>query len=421
MNEREKIAWLYRRVGFGLAPGQLDLLESKGVSAVLDELADPDGSGVPRAKDPWEGVSLPEFDPQQARRDIVSVIAPWLRAMVETTRPLEEWMRWFWHGHFVSTIAVVKQPKLMVGQLQLLGQFGLGDFRTLLRAVSIDPAMLVYLDGIKNKKNAVNENYGRELLELFGLGIGNYTEADVRAAAEALTGWGIDRGTGQARFAPRQHDDKAQTLLGRSGVHDLDTVIDAVVGHDACPRFIAGKLGRAILGPDVDPNLTERLAVELRSNGMQIRPLVRSILEAGLDGAAAPLVIAPVPWFTGAMKALGVEVNSALDVAGGGLVPAGQVPLAAPNVAGWPGGRNWLTSSATVARFNMASALADLTPGDSPAARAASAGDDRALADALNHPDGFGPASSSALSSVRGAGTTSVLTIALSSPELVLA
>ena len=110
-----------------------------------------------------------------------------------TTEPFAEWMRWFWHGHFVSTLRVVKQPQLMVQQLRLFGTLGLGDFRSLLRAVTIDPAMLIYLDGTTSTKGAVNENYGREVLELFALGIGNYGEADVRAGAEALTGWRAPR------------------------------------------------------------------------------------------------------------------------------------------------------------------------------------------------------------------------------------
>jgi len=281
--------------------------------------------------------------------------------------------------------------------------------------------MLVYLDGVKNKKDAVNENYGRELLELFGLGIGNYTEDDVRAGAEALTGWMVDRATGGARFLPRQHDDAAKNYLGRTGVHDVDTVVDAVVGHQACPVFITRKLGHAILGPDADAGLLDRLAAEFKASGLQIKPLVRSLLEAGLDGASAPMVMAPVPWLTGAIRALGVDADRAIQGVSAGLVPAGQLPLDAPNVAGWPGGRNWLTSSATVARFNMASGLSGLASRDSTVMKAAGAGDLRLLADALGHPEGFGDATRSALGQVHSGGASSVLTIALSSPELVLA
>src|SRR4051812_22163090 len=109
VNDREKIAWLHRRVGFGLAPGQLDQLEARGVPAVLDGLLDPDAHGVPAAPDPWDGVDFGEYDPRQDRKYFPLTIGPWLKAMATTTRPLQEWMRWFWHGHFVSTLRVVKQ------------------------------------------------------------------------------------------------------------------------------------------------------------------------------------------------------------------------------------------------------------------------------------------------------------------------
>ncbi len=420
MNDRSKIAWLYRRAGFGLGPGQLDQLEAKGAEAALDELVDPDAHGIPPAKDPWEGVTFDESRPDQ-RRDVTAVLVPWFSAMVSTPRPLQEWMRWFWHGHFVSTLSVVKRPSLLVDQLRLFGQKGLGDFGTLLREVSIDPAMLVYLDGIHNKLGAVNENYGRELLELFALGIGNYSEADVRAGAESLSGWTLDRASGKARFNPRQHDDTRHLYLGHEGVHDLDTVLEAVLAHQACASFITRKLAKAILGPGVDGGLVDRLAGDFRSNGMQLKGLVRSILEAGMSGATGPLVLSPVPWLAGAVRALDAPRESALVAARIGLAPAGQVPLAAPNVAGWPGGKYWLTSSATVARFNMASTLASAAPADGPALAAATRGDAAGLADALGHPEGFGPPTSGALDQVRSAGAKSVLTIALSSPEAVLA
>ncbi|MBI2704663.1 MAG: DUF1800 domain-containing protein [Actinobacteria bacterium] len=420
MNDREKIAWLYRRAGFGLGPGQLDQLETKGVSSVLDELLDPDRYGVAAPADPWEGIDFGTYDPKMGRRYFAQTIGSWLRTMATTPRPLHEWMRWFWHGHFVSTLPTVKRPELMVNQLRLFAQLGLGDFRTLLRAVTIDPAMLVYLDGAKSRKGAVNENYGRELLELFTLGIGNYTEADVRAGAEALTGWVVGP-SGGSRLVPGLHENTAQSYLGRSGVNSLDSVMDAVVAQDACPAFIATKLCKAILGPDVDRGLVTRLAGEFKAGGLQIKPLLRAVLEAGLDGASTPLVMAPVPWFTSAIRNVGAEVERVLAATGADLVPAGQVPLNAPNVAGWPGGKNWLTSSATIARFNMASSIADLAPPAGPVRSLAGAGDLRELADALGHPAGFGDATRTALEGVRGSGPTSVLTIALASPELVLA
>jgi uncharacterized protein (DUF1800 family) len=421
VNDREKIAWLYRRVGFGLAPGHLDALVAKGVASVLDDLVDPDAHGVVSAPDPWQGIEFAQYDPKNIRADAAKAVGAWLVAMASTPRPLTEWMRWFWHGHFVSTIRVVKVAELLVDQLRLFEPAGLGDFRTLLRGVTIDPAMLRYLDGVDNKKDNVNENYGRELLELFALGIGHYTEADVRAGATALTGWAIGKDPYSSRVVARQHDDSKQSYLGRSGVHDLDTVIDAVVAHDACATFITTKLARAILGPGFDQALVGRLAADFRDSGLQLRPLVRALLEAGLDGASAPLVTAPVPWFISAIRSTGAQPTVAVTAAAAGLVAAGQLPMDAPNVAGWPGGANWLSSSATVARFNLAAAVAELGAKDSPAVSAAGALDLAALATALGRPEGFGEATNAALTGLGKNNATGVLTVALASPEMVMA
>lgn len=433
MNEREAIAWLYRRVGFGLAPGELDRLEPKGAAGVLDELLDPDAHGVPVAPDPWAGLDFSTFDPDdnKTRREATrAVIGAWLAAMVTTPRPLHEWLRWFWHGHFTSSLPVVRHPNLMVTQLRLYGERSLGDVRTFLRDVTVDPAMLVYLDGHANEKNKVNENYGRELLELFALGVGNYTEADVRAGAEALTGWQVARGsvpTGPtSTFIPRRHDDSPKTYLGREGVHDVDSVIDAVVAHEACAPWITFRLARAILGPDVERGLVDRLAGELRDGGMQLRPLVRSLLEAGLDGASTPLVSGPVSWLTRMLRATAAPLPATLQAAGEGLEPSGQIPMIPPNVAGWPGGSAWLSSSATVARLGMAAVVADATPADSPIGRAAGTGDVAELADALGYPGGFGSATSSALQDLARdpaldrRTTAAVLAVALAAPEAVL-
>lgn len=425
VNEREQVAWLLRRAGFGAAPGELDSLTARGVDVVLDELVDPDAHGVAALADPWANLDLSQLDPRTARRRKIGLAATsWLGAMATATRPLEEWMRWFWHGHFVSTIREVRTPEVMFRQLNMFATHSLGDFRTLLRAVTVDSAMLIYLDGVENKKGFVNENYGRELLELFALGIGSYTEDDVRAGAVALTGWSLNKEWTASTFVASKHDDTPQTFLGRAGVHDVDTVIDAVVAHEACAPFIAGKLSEAILGPDVDRGLVGRLADDFRASGLQIRPLVRAILEAGLDGASRPLILAPVPWLVSATRSVGAPVSvlqSQAQIVN--LVSAGQQPMNAPNVAGWPGGRAWLSSSSTVARFNMASELGELAPPDGPAMRAARQRDFSALADVLGRPEGYSEATIGALEAIGTdqGGPSAAIAVALASPEGVMA
>lgn len=441
MKERDAIAWLHRRVGFGLAPGELDRLEAIGVAGVLDQLLDPDAHGVPAAPDPWAGLDYSTFDPDNpGSRDAArESIGAWLVAMVTTPRPLEEWMRWYWHGLLTSSLRVLRHPNLMITQLRLYGQRSLGDVRTLLREVTTDPGMLVYLDGRTNERGQVNENYGRELLELFALGVGNYTEADVRAGAEALTGWRVVRGsvpTGPvSTFDRRRHDDTPKRYLGVDGVHDVDTVVDAVVAHEACAPYLARRLARAVLGPGVDAGLVDRLARDFRDGGLQIRPLLRALLEAGLDGASTELLSGPVSWLTRMLRATAAPLPETMRAAGEQLAPAGQIPMLPPNVAGWPGGSNWLTSSATVARMAMASVVAEAAPADGPAARAAAGTSGSAsssgarpavaaLADALGYPEGFGPATIDALVALSGsagrAAPVSVLSVALAAPETVL-
>jgi uncharacterized protein (DUF1800 family) len=426
MDDREAIAWLDRRTGFGRAPGTGDR-PGQGVAAVLDAMLAPVA-----APDPWAGVDVGEFDPGaggQAKQAVYRrTVAAWITAMAATPEPFAEWMRWFWHGHFVSTLRVVKYPQLMIQQLRMFGELGLGDFRTLLRAVTIDPAMLIYLDGTTSRRGAVNENYGREVLELFALGIGNYTEADVRAGAEALTGWRAERpragSAGGATFEPRRHDDTPKAYLGAT-VHDLDSVIDAIVAHPACGPFITRKLAEAILGPGVDGGLVHRLATDFVASGLQLRPLVRAILDAGVSaGASTELLLAPVPWLATMIRTTGAPADRVMATVGArGLVASGQVPMDAPNVAGWPDPRAWLSSSATVGRFNMAAGIAALVPADAPVRAHAKDGDLDALAAAFGRPAGFSAPTTQALQPLLAGDRTGdrILTVAMASPDLVLA
>jgi uncharacterized protein (DUF1800 family) len=311
---------------------------------------------------------------------------------------------------------------MIVNQLRMLGDLGMGDFRSLLRAVTIDPAMLVYLDGTRNRLKQLNENYAREVLELFTVGLGAFSEDDVGAGAQAFTGWYADPATAEVGFAADGHIDTPQHYLGRDGVHDVDTAIDAIVAQDACAPFVTAKLARAMLGPDVDSGLIDRLASDFRDSGLQIRPLVRAILEAGLDGASTPMIMAPVPWTVGALRATGVDPTAGPKPVLESLKAAGQLPTQAPNVGGWPSGRAWLSSSATMARVALSGRFAASTVIDNPARVAATAGDLDGLADAIGRPEGFLSSTRSGLESL-GSGQdrwSAVLTVALASPDLAV-
>jgi uncharacterized protein (DUF1800 family) len=428
--DRTTIALLHRRAGWGLAPGELEARLVDGVTATIERLVDPDTSGVAASGDPWSAVELTDPRPgprasdadkkqarEQSRQQSEAAIGAWLDHLVVTPRPLEDWMAWFWHGHFVSGLDKVKAPQLMVQQLRSFRALAFAPFAELVKAATVDPAMLLYLDGGSSTGRTPNENYGRELLELFTIGAGQFTEADVQAGAKALTGWTIDRRTGASEFDAARHDDDAQHYLGMDGVHDVDTVVHAATSHPACARFVTGKLARAILGAGVDAAVIDDLARTFAASGLDTRVLVRAILKAAAEGHAVGAVAQPVPWLVAAQRATGATLATRARLER--LRAAGQVPMRPPNVAGWPIGAAWFGASTVVARLDLASALVTSVPDDNSALDAATRFDLDALADALGHPEGFGAATRTALGQVRS-DHRAVLAIALASPELSL-
>jgi uncharacterized protein (DUF1800 family) len=424
-SEREAIARLYRRAAFGLAPGELDDLESLGVDTVVDRLVAPERSGVPPEPDDlWSDLVFPLLDSQLGARTAVS---RWLDHLLTTGRPFEEWMAWYWHGHLVSSTASVPFTRMMTDQIGLFRRQGLGDFRELLRSVTVDAAMLTYLDGGESTGTNPNENYAREMLELFALGLGEFFEEDVAAGARALTGWQVhlERIEGpeelavSVRFDPSAHDDTPQRYLGTDGIHDLEAVVDTVVTHEACAPFVASRFARAVLGPDADPGLLDDLGRTFRDNDLDLRVLARGVLEAVVEGRVADLVLGPTPWLLAAQRA--TQATLPADQRYWSLYDAGHVPFWPPNVGGWPGGTTWLASSTTAQRYNLAGAVASAAPEGNPALVAAIEGDLDTLADALGRPEGFTPSTRDALAGLGDGTGVGTLAVALASPDLVMA
>ena len=418
MDAAATLARLHRRAGFGLTPADLDAAIARGVDTEIARLVSPASAGVAPAADAWAGVDL-TYDKGQAAATAVTLADGWLNRMIATPRPLEERMAWFWHGHFVSALSKVRYPVSMVTQIRLFQQRGLGSFVDLVRAVTVDPAMLIYLDGTTSTGTHPNENYGRELLELFTLGRGNYTEADVQAGAAALTGWHVVRtDLSQSAFTTARHDPTPQRYLGTTGVHDADTVVATVTSHPACAPFVAGKIARAVIGPDVSASTVASLASTFARSGLSVAALVSATLHElarGTDGGA--VVTDPVTWLVMAQRATAAPLDA--KVRASALRAAGQLPLYPPNVGGWPGGGAWYGTATVVARFDLASAIANAAPAANAAVQAAAAADSAALSRALGLPAPFGAETSAALAKVADA--PSRLVIALTSPEFVLA
>jgi uncharacterized protein (DUF1800 family) len=355
-DERSRIAHLLRRAGFGASRSELDAAVNAGFDATLDRLLRPldehDAADATVA-----GINVPNRRLDEAQRW-------WLVRMRYTSRPLVEKMALFWHGHFTTAISKVSN-----GNMQLMRQLtqsfrdrGMGNFRDLLLSVSRDSTMSIWLDGRYNHKDAPNENYGRELLELFTMGIGNYTEADVKAAARSFTGWTFGPHH-EFVFDPSDHDDGPKTFLGQTGNFNGEDIINILVGHPATAKHLATKLARFFVSETPDDKLVAELAQTYLDSGYEMRPVLRAMFKSeafSRSDAYHALIKSPAEFVAGTLRILDAETD------GTGL-PAvmsalGQELFNPPNVAGWPGGTAWIATNTMLARHNMANAVALGTP-----------------------------------------------------------
>ena len=282
----------------------------------------------------------------------------WLQRMAYSARPLQEKMTLFWHGILTSSFRKTGRGPQTLDQNQLFRSGGMGRYDVLLKSISRDPAMMIYLDSRSNKKAAPNENYSRELMELFSLGIGHFTEEDVRESARAFTGWQLRRKT-EFLFNSRQHDFGVKRFLGQSGSFDGDDIVDIIMSQPAAAEYICTRLWSFFAYPDPEPAVVSRLADIFRQNNTQIRPVVRAIFESEefySNRAVAALVKAPAELAAGTVRTLGVNTDfRRLDYP---IESMGQVLFDPPNVAGWPGGVAWLNSSSLLQRINLANTVA---------------------------------------------------------------
>src|SRR5262245_23371636 len=300
---RKWAAHLYRRAAFG--PNREDLLEADrlGPEGTLDLLL----RGRPHADELRE--TLADVGRVAAARDDGGrqLRGWWLYGMLHSGHPLREKLALFWHNHFATSLVKVQSPALMLRQNGLLRAHALGRFGDLLQAVSRDGAMLVWLDSNRNVKGKPNENYARELMELFSLGVGNYTEPDIREAARAFTGWHTD-GKGFA-FNPAAHDEGDKTVLGQAGAWDGGDVVRLVLEQPAAARFLVRKLYQFLISEKVAPPdvLLEPLCASFRKSDYDIAALVRTMLASRhffSDYSFRQRVKGPVEYVLGAVRAI---------------------------------------------------------------------------------------------------------------------
>jgi len=283
----------------------------------------------------------------------------WLQEMLTTDSPLTERMTLFWHNHFVSSQQKVKSTALLVRQNLLLRRYALGNFGELLHAVARDPAMVVYLDNVSNRKGSPNENFAREVMELFTLGEGHYTEQDIREAARAFTGWSLDRWTGDFRFYPRLHDNGEKVVLGQRGRFNGDDVLDLLLAQPATAEFITTKLWREFISLQPDPQAVKRMASHFRNSRYDLRTLMRDLLTSDAfyaSGNRAALVKSPVDLVVGTLRLFDLHPQD-LRPAALATRNLGQDLFGPPNVKGWPGGEAWINSQTLLARRQLLSRL----------------------------------------------------------------
>ena len=450
---RSNIAHLFRRAGFGAHAEEIDQAAKAGYAATVESLLagltapDPAGDAVPvpDLTPPAEPTPAPT-DPQakmaanQARRaaenqQYLALQRWWLDRMIATSTPLREKLTLIWHGHFATAFQKVQNAGWMYRQNQLFRTKGAGNFETLTQAIAKDPAMMYWLDTQTSVVGHPNENFARELMELFTLGIGNYTETDVKEAARAFTGWILVPATGQFVERPLRHDNGSKTVLGQTGAFDGTDIVTLVTHQPASAAFVTSKLWSHLAYPvkSTDPVVASLAAGYAKD--LDITSLLRAIfLHPAFTSPAAKqgLVKQPIEWVAGIGRAFGVNADlkagpasgtgaaagtaarSALDSA---LVLLAQEPFNPPNVGGWGQNTYWLNTATWLVRLQFGltvgqrldlSWLTSLPASQRPAA----------LATKLSI-DGWGQTTAAALNHVASY-PAALVALAVSAPEYVL-
>ena len=349
---RETAAHLLRRAGFGATPAELDQYTALGLEAAVDKLINYETTSN-AALD----AILAQFDFDFTRfRDVQSY---WILRLVYTARPLEEKMVFFWHDHFATSAAKVPN-EYMKFQNELFRTYALGNFKDMLIAVSKDPAMLDWLDNRLNRVGRPNENYGREIMELFTLGEGNYTETDVQEVSRCFTGWTIRNDA--YIFQPGSHDNGSKSFLGVNlppnlGETDGIRVCETLAAHPACAQLIARKLFEFFAYPNPTQTLVDKYAEVYSDSGFSIREVMRTLFtseEFYSEKSMFGLIKSPTEFVIGALKSLSARID--FRRIGADITVQGQTLLVPPDVNGWDGGLTCINPTTLLQRANFGNA-----------------------------------------------------------------
>ena len=369
MTNEQKILHLHQRAGFGLSPEEWGQYKGKNIKQLLNNLFDikklrpiktplmdiPDEDAFAKANEKQK-----QELKKQAIKLTIQVNTDWVERMIKPdSSALVEKMAFFWHGHFAC------EPKFFhfaTPYVNTIRNQALGNFKDLVMAISKDAAMIIYLNNQQNRKNKPNENYARELMELFTIGRGNYTENDIKEAAKAFTGWFTNRKTGEFEFKDRAHDFGSKTFMGQRGNFDGGDIIDIILSKKETAYFIAKKVYRFFVNEiTINEKQVQELATVFFDSKYDIAKMMRYLFEADwfyADKNAGAKIKSPVELMVGMAKLIDLKTENEM----GWLFPQralGQILFKPPNVAGWPGGKTWIDNSTLMLRLNFAALLFD--------------------------------------------------------------
>ena len=367
LTDRELMAHLFRRAGFGASQEELEAALVRGYEATVEQLLHPE-----RQPELDEDLIFRYYVDFHESRKIDSAMSHWVYRMINAHRPLEEKMTLFWHCLFATGNSKVEAPPTMLQQISTFRRFALGNFRDILVDLSKDPAMIFWLDNQENTRTVYNENYGRELLELFSMGIGNYTEDDVKECARAFTGWTFKNPIPAAKpygrfkwefeFRPDLHDYGEKTFLGETGTFDGEEIVDIVARQPATAQFLARRLYLFFVADRPDQAAIDELAEVYVQSGYEIRSMLRSLFLSDYfrsRRAYYAMVKSPADYVVGLLR-LAQDYRfpkpGIYDVAFECRY-MGQDLLNPPSVEGWHTGKEWIDTGILVERVNFAASV----------------------------------------------------------------
>jgi uncharacterized protein (DUF1800 family) len=378
-------AHLFNRAGFGGTPAEIQKLaalnHNQAISNFIDYEKFPDDlpnvswdhpeperltklrDDIKAATNPQDAQTLKQQENRLQAERMNELRGWWLNRMAKGSRPFQEKMVLFWHGHFATSIEKVRNSPgssyMMWRQNQSFRDYATGNWLDMLKVIGKDPAMLVWLDQWQSRKEHPNENFARESMELFSLGEGHYTEKDVTEAARALTGWSYEPLQQQFIFRPFFHDNGLKTIFGHTGNFDGDDFLTMIVAQPQAAKFITAKIWNFFAGQMPSPELNEALAEVFRANGNDFKPFLRVMFRS--EEFYTPSIIrnevkSPTQWLVGSARMLETELPPPF-ISSAMLRSLGQDLFAPPNVKGWDGGMSWITTNTLLTRYNDAATI----------------------------------------------------------------